>query len=122
MLDTLITAMNSGKARVYSGTRPTDANTALSGNTLLAELTLNATSAAAASAGVLTLNAITSDASADASGTASFVRILQSDSSTAVMDCSVGTSGAEFNFSTLTFTSGVVVSCSSCTITLPVGT
>lgn len=121
MLDALLNELASGKFRVYSGTRPTDADTALSGNTLLAELTLNATFAANASNGTLTANAITQDSAADATGTASFVRVLQSDGTTVVMDLSVGTSGAEVNFATLSFVQGVVVQVTALTISLPVG-
>ena len=63
------------KIRIYSGSMPANCAAALSGNTLLAELTGNATLAPAASGGVLTLNSITADASADASGTAAFYKI-----------------------------------------------
>ena len=121
MLDTLTTPMNSGLINIYSGTRPTNANTALSGNTLLASLTLNATSAASAASGVWTANSITSDSSADATGTASFARIFQSDGTTAVVDVSVGTSGAELNLNTLSIVSGATVSVTSFTITWAVG-
>jgi hypothetical protein len=121
MLDTLIGNLASGKFRVYSGTRPTDADTALAGNTLLAELTLNATFSAAASSGTLTANAITQDSSADATGTATFVRVTESDGSTAVMDLSVGTGAGEVNFATLSFVTGAIVQVTSLTISLPVG-
>lgn len=123
-LDALIDNMNSGKFRVYSGTRPTDADTALSGNTLLAELTLNATSAPSSSGGVLTCNSITGDTSADATGTASFVRLFQSDGTTAVADFSVSATGGggEIQFATLSFVAGVAVNLTSLTITNPVGT
>lgn len=119
--NTLIAPCNSGKLRVYSGTRPTNADTALSGNTLLAELTMNATSFTEA-AGVLTANAITSDASADANGTASFVRLFQSDGTTVVGDFSVGTSGAECIINTVSIVIAAVVSCSSFTYSYNVGT
>lgn len=121
-LDAIANEANSGKLRFYSGTRPTDADTALSGNTLLAELTMNATAFGSASAGVITANAITSDSSADATGTASFVRITQSDGSTAWADLSVGTSGTEVILNTVSIVSGAQVSISSFTVTLPVGT
>ncbi len=115
-------ACNSGKLRIYSGTRPTDADTALSGNTLLAELTMNATSFGASSAGVITANAITSDSSADATGTATFARLLQSDGTTVVGDFSLATSGSEVTINTTSIVAAAVVSCSSFTITNPVGT
>jgi hypothetical protein len=122
MLDALTGNFNSGLLRIYSGTRPTDADTALSGNTLLAQLTYNATSFGAASAGVLTANAITSDSSADATGTASFARAFESDGTTAIMDFSVGTSGTEVVLNTVSIVAAAVVSCSAHTITFPVGT
>lgn len=121
LLDALTDNCNSGRLRLYSGTRPTNADTALSGNTLLAELTLNATSAGAASGGVWTANAITSDSSADAAGTATFARLFQSDGTTVVCDLSLGTSGTEVIVSTTSIVATAVVSCSSMTITFGVG-
>lgn len=121
MLDTLTTSANSGKLRLYSGARPTNADTALSGNTLLAELTMNATSAGAAASGVWTANAITSDSSADATGTATFARLFQSDGTTAIADFSVGTSGTEVIVATTSIVAAAVVSCSSMTVTFGVG-
>lgn len=121
LLDALTDNCNSGQLRIYSGTRPTNADTALSGNTLLAQLTLNATSAASAASGVWTANAITSDSSADATGTATFARLMQSDGSTVIADFSVGTSGTEVVLNTTSIVSGAVVSCSSFTITFGVG-
>ncbi len=121
LLDALTDNCNSGRLRFYSGTRPTNADTALAGNTLLAEPTLNATSADAASAGVWTANAITSDSSADATGTATFARLFQSDGTTAVCDLSLGTSGTEVIVSTTSIVAAAVVSASSMTITFGVG-
>lgn len=116
-LDTLTTAVGaSGLLRIYNGTPPADANTGLSGNTVLAELTLNATFAPGAASGVLTLNAITSDTSADATGTASFFRLLTS-GGTAKVQGTVGTSGADLNLNTVSIVSGAQVACSSFVIT-----
>lgn len=109
-----------GRFRVYSGTRPTNADTALSGNTLLAELTFGAVAFAVSSGGVMTANAIAS-ATAVASGTASFVRVFEADGTTPVCDLSVGVGSGEVQFPTLTFTSGVTVSLSSLTVSFPVG-
>lgn len=121
LLDALTNEANSGLLRFYTGTRPTNADTALSGNTLLCTLTLNATSAGAASGGVWTANAITSDSSADATGTATFARLLQSDGTTAIADFSLGTSGTEVIVNTTSIVSGAVISASSMTITFGVG-
>ena len=116
-LDEISTAVGSnGKIRIYDGTPPADAGTALSGNTVLADLTCSATFAGAASAGVLTVNAITSDTSADATGTASFFRVLTSGNA-AVIQGAVGTSGSDLNLNTTSISSGATVAISSFTIT-----
>lgn len=115
MLDAITTFVGaSGKLRIYSGTRPATGGAA---TTLLAELTLNATFAPAASAGVLTLNAITADSSADSTGTASWFRIWKSDGTTACIDGDVGTSGSDLNLNTTSIVSGANVAISSFTIT-----
>lgn len=115
MLDAITTfAGNSGKLRIYDGTRPATGGTA---TTLLAELTLNSTFAPAASGGVLTLNAITADSSADATGTATWFRITKSDGSTHVLDGAVSTSGSDLNFNTTSIVTGANVAVSSFTIT-----
>ena len=114
-LDAITTfAGNSGKLRIYNGTRPATGGTA---TTLLAELTCNATFAPAASGAVLTLNAITQDASADATGTATWFRLVKSDGTTHVMDGDVGTSGSDLNLNSTSITSGATVSITSFTIT-----
>lgn len=77
--------------RIYSGTQPA---TGGAETTILAQLTCNATFAPAATGGVLTLNSITSDSSANASGTATWWRIYQSDATTQVIDGDVSTTAA----------------------------
>lgn len=119
MLDQLGTAVDSGFLRIYDGSQPADADTALSGQTLLAELTFGADAFPAASGGVLTANAITSDASANATGTAAWCRILKTDGTTVLFDGTVGV-GASFNLNvnTTSFVVGAVVAVSSLTYTL----
>ena len=85
--------------------------------TKLAELTCNATFAPSASGGVLTLNAITADSSADATGTATWFRIVKSDGTTFVMDGNVSTSGSDINMNSVSFTAGGSVAETSFTIT-----
>lgn len=95
--DALARLLDNGYLRLYSGSQPATADTGLSGNTLLAELRFAATSAPAASAGVLTFNAITADSSADATGTATFFRAFKSNGTSAVMDGTVGATGSTSN-------------------------
>lgn len=113
-LDAITTAAGANsKLRLYSGTRPATGGTA---TTLLAELTCGSTLAPAASGGVLTLNAITSDSSADASGTATWARLVKSDN-TFVMDMDVGTSGADLNMNSNVISAGAAVAITGATLT-----
>lgn len=115
MLDTITTrAGASALLRIYDGTRPATGGTA---TTLLAELTCNATFAPAASAGVLTLNAITQDSSANATGTATWGRIVKADGTSFVLDFSVGTSGSDLNLTTTSIVATQPVSVTSFVIT-----
>lgn len=115
MLDAITTAAGgSALLRIYDGTRPTTGGTATN---LLAELTCNATFAAGASGGVLTLNPITQDSSANASGTATWFRIVKSDGTTFVMDGNVGTSGSDLNLTTTSIVITQPVSVTSFVIT-----
>jgi hypothetical protein len=115
MLDEITSrAGASALLRIYDGSRPATGGTA---TTLLAELTCNATFAPAASGGVLTLNAITQDSSANATGTATWFRIVQSGGSTHVLDGNVGTSGSDLNLNTTSIVATGTVSVTSFTIT-----
>lgn len=109
--------LNNGFIELYTGTQPANANTALSGNTLLATLTFGSTAFGSASAGVLTANAITSG-TAVATGTATFARLYKSDGTTVVGDVTVGTSGAGINLNTTSIVSGGLVSVTSYTHTV----
>lgn len=100
--------------RIYNGTQPAKGGTP---TTLLAELRGNATFAPAASGGVLTLNAITADSTADNTGTATWCRIVKSDGTTFVADGTVGTSAADLNLSSVSIVAGGNVSISSATFT-----
>lgn len=114
MLDAITTAAGgSALLSIYDGTRPATGGTA---TTLLAQLTCNATFAPGASGGVLTLNAITTDSSANATGTASWFRITTS-GATHIVDGNCGTSGSDLNLNTLSIVSGGPVAVSSFTIT-----
>jgi len=115
--DALAVLLNSGYLRLYDGTQPATGDTALAGNTLLAELTFSATAFGAAVAGVITANAIGSDASANATGTATFYRCFQSNGTTAVMDGNVLTSTGNLNLNSTAIQAGATVSCSAFSFT-----
>lgn len=115
-LDTAFDALNGGKLRIYDSTQPTDADTALGAQVLLADLALNATAFGAASAGSKAANAISDDTSADATGTAAWGSLLTS-GNTRLLDYTVGTSGANLNMNSVAIASGATVSVTSFTIT-----
>lgn len=111
-LTSLVTDIGaSGFFDIYDGTRPATGGTATN---KLAHLPLSAT-AGTVSGGVLTFNAITS-AAALLSGTATWARITTS-GGTAVMDLSVGTSGADLNLNSTAISAGATVSITSATLT-----
>lgn len=109
--------LNNGYLRIYNGTQPATADTAVSSQTLLAELRFGATAFGAAVAGVATANAITQDSSANATGTATWYRALKSDGTTAVEDGSVDTASANLVLNSVAISSGAAVQVSSYTHT-----
>lgn len=100
--DNLSARLNSGYLRIYNGTQPATADTSIGAQVLLAELTFSATAATAAVNGLITFNALTADSSANATGTPTWFRAVQSNGTTVVMDGSVGASGCNLNLSGLT--------------------
>lgn len=119
--DALSALMNNGYLRIYDGTQPTNADTALGAQVLLAELRFNVTAAPAASGGVLTFNAITQDSSANNTGTASWFRALKSDGSSVCFDGTVGTSGTDLTIATTAIVAGAIVGVTSFVYTVPKG-
>jgi hypothetical protein len=85
---------------IYQGTQPTNANTAISTQTLLVSCVIAGVFGTDTD-GTLTLGSVTTG-TAVATGTASFFRVFKSDGTTVVMDGSVGTSGADLNLDTTT--------------------
>lgn len=115
--DAVCALCDNGYLRIYDGTQPATANTAVSTQTLLAELRFNATAFGAASNGVATANSLTADTSANASGTAAWFRALESDGSTVVFDGSVGTSSADLVLNSVAISSGAQVDVTAFTYT-----
>lgn len=113
--------LNNGRFGIFDGTQPTDADTALGAQVLLAELTLGATAFAAASAGSKSANAITQDSSANATGTATWASLYASARTSAgTMDMSAGTSTVNLTLNSAAISSGAAVSVSSLAITMAV--
>lgn len=120
-LDAITTYVGtSAKLRIYSGTKPANPDTAITG-TLLAELICNASAfAGAAASGVLTASAIsngTGDAGAGTGTAATHYRIWKSDGTTPCLDGTVGASDADLILNNTSIASGQTVSVTSLTIT-----
>ena len=118
--DAVCALANSGLLRIYDGSQPATADTAVIAQVLLAELTLNATAFGAAVNGVATANAITADSSANATGTATWFRVLDSggvDLVDNLWDGSVDTAGADLNLNSVAISAGASVSVTSFTYT-----
>lgn len=118
MLNVWTTAVgNAGKLRLYSGTRPATEGTA---TTMLGELTCGSPFASAAANGVLTLNALTADSAADASGTVTWARLLKSDN-TFVADFAVTPTGGggDLTMDNPVVAAGAVLTPGTITITDP---
>lgn len=98
---------NNGYLRIYDGTKPAGPDTAISSQTLLAELRFAATAMASNSNGVMTFNALTGDSSANATGTATWYRAYQSDGTTPICDGTIGTSGCDMNLNAVGVTAGL---------------
>lgn len=102
----------SAKLRIYNGTAPTDVNTALSGNTVIAEVTL---APAAAAAGPPTTKDMLGAskplvATASAAGNpVTFYRVYDSAGSVAKEQGTVGTSGTDLIIDNTNIASGQTV-------------
>lgn len=107
-----------GSITIYGDTIPTDADTAIVAQTLLATLAFSATSFGAASNGVATAASISDDTSCDATEQANWARWLNGSAAT-ILDCTVGTAGEDINFNTVAFVSGATVSITDLTYTQP---
>jgi len=110
---------NGGSIKLYSGTQPTNGNTAVGAQVLLATLTLSATAFAAAVGGVATANAIT-PATIAVSGTATWFRVLKSDGVSVIFDGSIGigTSGCNYNMNSNVLSAGATAAMTGLTYSI----
>lgn len=123
----LAEALDGGTAavfRILTGSVPTNADDTETG-TLLATLTCSATAFSGysdlAPGGRATFNTITSDSSADNTGTATYFRLLTQTAGTIIAQGTVGTVSSDLILNTTSITSGSTVSITSATIDLPEG-
>ena len=120
LISTLIDAGGgAGTIQIRNGTQPASAQDAATG-VLLATLTFAGPSHFSTGNGIETFAAITEDSAADASGTATWARILNGAGNT-VFDCDVNTSGATINLNTTAIVIGGPVRITAFTVTVPAG-
>lgn len=117
MADAATALADSGTLTIYSGTKPATADTSLGAAVLLATHELNATAFGDASAGVCTAAAIGSDVSIDADGTPSFFRVFKSNGISPLWDGTIGLSGCDLNFDSVTWQAGGTAAITSFTFT-----
>lgn len=124
MLTAVAAAINAGTGpgviRIYDGSQPADADDAITTQVLLAELTFSDPCQASISGGLLTFDDIARDEDADATGTATWARIFDSDDN-AVFDCNVGTAAATIILNTTSIVLGGPVEITSFTLAMPAG-
>ena len=130
MADACVDNLDEGSAGATiqgrTGSQPADPDTSVSGTNLFT-LTCSATAFGAAAdatpGGEATAASITDDSSADATGTLGYVRCSSSNSGGTPLDDHIdgeaGTSGADWNFNTLSIVSGSTVSATSWTVKMP---
>lgn len=122
IVDRLDLGSGNAKLRIYDGTQPTDPDTAIGAQTLLAELVMSDPAFGAAAdanpGGRATADTITDDSSANADGTATWFTLVDSDN-VRIFDGSVGTSSADLILNSVAISSGAVVSVTSLTILVP---
>jgi hypothetical protein len=117
IVDLIDAGSGAGTLAIRTGAAPATPATADSG-TLLATLTMSDPAFGNSSTGTATASAITSDTNVDNSGTAAHFRIKDSDANV-IIQGTVGTSGADINFNSVTFVAGGTAAISSLTVTVP---
>lgn len=108
-----------GEVRVYTGTQPASANNAASG-TLLVTFTLSDPAFGAAASGSASGASMPKSATAAATGTAGWARVVDSNGN-AVYDGSVATSGGDFTIDNTSITSGQTVNLTALSFSQPSG-
>jgi hypothetical protein len=117
-LDALETAIGTAAVlKIFAGTIPANVGTALSGQTVLATLTLPSDWMSAAAAGVKAKLGTWQDTAADATGTATWFAIFASDGTTRHVQGTAGTSGTDMILDSTSFTAGQAFSVTSFAIT-----
>lgn len=109
-LDAMLALADDGYFRIYDGEQPYNAETQLSGQTLLAELRFGDPAFGPADDGVAYANAITPENAAIAAGTATWFRVFKANGNTKLWDGSVGETGCNLNLDSVDVAVGDAIS------------
>ena len=122
-LDAKLALLNGGTLQFFAAPKPADANTALTGQTLLASCAFGSPAFAPAVAGIATANAVTNGVGLLV-GTLGWARGFKADGTTTVGDFSVGLagSGADVVLTTLSIDTVHAVNVNAMTVTSQDGT
>lgn len=115
----LIDVGGAGTCLIYTNSQVGSVGGSEAGNTLLGTLTFSATAFGSASTGVATASSITSDTSADNSGTAAHF-VVKSGAASTIFDGTCAQGSGDMSFDNSTIVAGGVIACSSFTVTQPV--
>lgn len=118
IVDEIDAGSGAGTIAIRTGAQPTNVGDADSG-TLLGTLTFSDPAFGSASTGTATASAITSDTSADNSGTAAHFRIKDS-SSNIHSDGTCDQGSGDLNFDNKTIVAGGTIAISSFTVSVPI--
>jgi hypothetical protein len=118
IVDLIDAGPSAGLINIYSGEMPASPETAVSSQTLLATLAFSDPAFGDAANGIVTASAITEDSAADANGTATWARIIDS-AGTAIMDVDVGLAGTTIVLNTTSVLIGAAVRVTSASFTMP---
>lgn len=113
--------LDNGYLRVYDGTKPANANTAITTQVLLAELRFANPAETAVTGGVILFDDFTPDSSANATGTATWFRAFKADGTSPIMDGTVGLSATDAIINTVSIVAGAAVSVTSAGIQISKG-
>lgn len=117
IVDVIDQGSGAGKWKIYTSTQPGSVGGTY--GTLLGTLTFSDPAFGNAATGVATASAITSDTSADNSGTAGTFTLTDSDDNV-LADGTCGTSGTDLVFDNAVIVAGGTIAISSATVTVPV--
>ena len=124
VVDLIDGGASAGTLKIYDGSQPADVDTAVSTQTVLSEHTLNDPAFGDATddspGGKATANSVSDDSSANATGTASWFRVFDSDGN-AIIDGDVTATGGggDLELNSTSISAGATVSISSWTVTMP---